>query len=128
MIHVHVDPTGPKLVEHLLNALLPCCRLFRAADPTEVVVALVARAPLVVVKQTLAGQSLLDVGWHRIGWSGRHSPIKTHSSSMRNAQLTRLGPAHILEHAAEFGCADLARTGPSRRGHRSAVKASCSTA
>ena len=92
MLHVHVDPTGPKLVEHLLNALLPCCWLFRAANPTEVVVALVARTILVVVHQTLADQALLDVGRHRIRGSGRHSPIKPRSSSKRNPDLNASRP------------------------------------
>ncbi len=101
VLHVHVDPTGPKLVAHLFNALLPCCWLFRTANPAEVVVALVARALVVVIHQTVAGQELLDVGWHRVRWSGPHSPIKTQSSSKCNADPTPDDPTRVLGRFAE---------------------------
>ena len=94
MLHFHVDPTGPKLVEHLSNALVTRCWLFRAANPTEIVVALVTGALLVVDHQTLADQTLLDVGRHRVCWSGRHRPIEARSTSKRNAALEHGGNWH----------------------------------
>ena len=85
VLHVHVDPTGPKLIKHLVDALLPCSGLLRPSNPTEIVVALIARTLVVVIHQTVRRQEILDVCRHRVRWSWPHGPIKTHSGSKRNA-------------------------------------------
>lgn len=94
MLHVHVEPADPKFVEHLLNSFLTGRRLFRATNPAEVVVALVARALLVFVDQAEDDQVLFDVGRHRIRWSGCHDSI--HARLVRERNQICTAARHLL--------------------------------
>ncbi len=96
MTHVHVDATSTKLTQHLLQSVFAGLWTLRLPDPSQVVVPLVSRSPLVRIHQILVKKNLAYVTRHLVARPFRHGSTRSHTQRAIRT-VDPLKPVGLLE-------------------------------